>query len=222
MQLLATHASHTHTHAHKGSTDAPDECEGGTQGGAQTDALVVLCFEKSSSSEPFWPAASLMSCGLYGKDFGSRMPPSPGKKMPCMSIVPQMMTMPSLMKPPSRLVPPMMYLDEMRAPVLPPAPTMPETTPSAGREMYGTMPKCRPSAICTQIEKQIMTSMVRPSVPPLCTQVLPGSLIMMSEFAAIGMSVSTPSTSACAGERTSSEAHLPTAPTSPGMVYVTP
>merc|ERR1711988_1231371 len=104
---LHTPATHTHTHAHKGSTDA-------------SDALVVLCFEKSS-------------CGLYGKDFGSRMPPSPGKKIKCMMSERVQMTMPRLMKPPSRPRPkpvgPMMYLDEMRAPVLPPAPTMPETTP---------------------------------------------------------------------------------------------
>ena len=36
-------------------------------------------FEKSSSSDPFWPTFSLMSCGLKGRPFGSRMPPSSGK-----------------------------------------------------------------------------------------------------------------------------------------------
>ena len=65
-------------------------------------------------------------------------------------------------------------------------------------------------------------SIVRPSVPPLCTHSAAGSLIMMSESAAIGIAVVTPPTSASAGERMSSEAHLPTSPMAPGIVYVVP
>merc|ERR1719171_1615796 len=75
-----------------------------------------------------------------------------------------MMMMPRLMKPWSSGMKALtMYLDEMKPPKLPPAPTMPETTPSAGRETYGTTPKWRPSAIWTAHEKQIMTIIVTPS-----------------------------------------------------------
>ena len=49
-----------------------------------------------------------------------------------------------------------MYLEPITPPKLPPAPTMPETTPSAGRETEGMMPKWRPSAICTKHEERIL------------------------------------------------------------------
>mmetsp|Transcript_6321 Transcript_6321/g.19008 ORF Transcript_6321/g.19008 Transcript_6321/m.19008 type:complete len:233 (+) Transcript_6321:185-883(+) len=142
----------------------------------------VTALSKLSSSEPTASAGGLMCCGSYGKLGGSRMPPSPGKKMRCMSIEHAMMTMPSTMKPRSSgaLVPePMMNWPEMTAPMLPPAPTMPETTPSAGRETKGTTPKWRPSAIWTNIEKTMMMMSDVPSVPPLWMQSGLGSLTVI-------------------------------------------
>eukprot|EP00964_Phaeocystis_antarctica_P019966 scaffold11025_cov41-Phaeocystis_antarctica.AAC.2 len=61
----------------------------------------------------------------------------------------------------------------MTAPRLPPAPTMPETTPSAGRETYGTTPNVRPSAIWTATEKRNMTRTTMPTVPELEMQSVP-------------------------------------------------
>mmetsp|Transcript_29517 Transcript_29517/g.63539 ORF Transcript_29517/g.63539 Transcript_29517/m.63539 type:complete len:200 (+) Transcript_29517:458-1057(+) len=53
----------------------------------------------------------------------------------------------------------------MSEPALPPAPTIPETTPSAGRETDGTMPNVMPSAIWTAMEKRNMMMMTTASVP---------------------------------------------------------
>ena len=61
----------------------------------------------------------------------------------------------------------------MSEPALPPAPTIPETTPSAGRETYGTTPYVRPSDICTQSEKKRRTMTTVARRPELETQSSP-------------------------------------------------
>ena len=99
---------------------------------------------------------------------------------------------------------------------------MPETTPSAGREMYGTMPKWRPSAACTQIEKQIIMSIVVRRVFCEWTHFSDGSRTMMSVSGAIGIRVDTLLSSAYSGERMRSDEHGPRVPTAESMVYEEP
>jgi len=52
-------------------------------------------------------------------------------------------------------------------PALPPAPTIPDTTPRAGLETKGTMPKQRPSDIWTASENKMNMRITTPIVPEL-------------------------------------------------------
>eukprot|EP00967_Tisochrysis_lutea_P041688 scaffold50094_cov30-Tisochrysis_lutea.AAC.1 len=100
----------------------------------------------------------------------------------------------------------------MTAPRLPPAPTMPETTPSACGATNGTMPKWRPSAICTAMEKRAMQNMMSVKFAELRTQsgLLRSATTMKSAVVGMGISVSEPSwpmSHPCDGVAIDSEPH---------------